>query len=107
VLRGRARAGPPAHHMSAVRHAFSVDGRSMMQPSRTGPSPRAARLDPSRRRWDPNNSPQRSPFAYLTLRGPRDAHVAERDYRVQITLQVAQAKALWENLGELERLQSI
>jgi hypothetical protein len=50
--------------------------------------------------------PEGSSVVYLTFRGLRDAKVSDRDYRVRITLAVAQAAELQRRLGEVAGLSS-
>ena len=44
--------------------------------------------------------PEGSTTLFLTFRGTRDAKVRDRDTRIRIALQVAQAGRLWHLLGE-------
>jgi hypothetical protein len=44
--------------------------------------------------------PEGSPTLFLTFRGTRDAKVRDRDTRIKIALQSAQAGRLWRPLGE-------
>ena len=46
--------------------------------------------------------PDGSPFVYLRFRGLRDANVADRDYRVRITLPLAEAAELWQRLTHID-----